>query len=82
MTTAILRDASLAVETAAQGTRSELTRASATGNRIVGNVDEVAVATQQLATSAHQIGHLMAQAVGQIDTAATMGRRPPGKPRS
>lgn len=74
-----LRDASLAVETAAQSTRSELTRASATGNRIVSNVDEVAVATQQLATSAQEIGHLMAQAVGQIDTAATMGAQAAGQ---
>jgi methyl-accepting chemotaxis protein len=68
-----LQLASLAVETAAQDTRSQLTRASATGTQIVSNVDEVAVATQQLATSAQEIGQQMALAVGQIDTAASMG---------
>jgi methyl-accepting chemotaxis protein len=68
-----LQQASLAVETAAQDTRGQLTRASATGTQMVSNVDEVAAATQQLATSAQEIGQQMALAVGQIDTAASMG---------
>lgn len=70
-----LQQASLAVENAAIETRGELTRASATGALIIGNVDEVAVATQQLATSAQEIGRLMGDAVGQIDEAAALGSK-------
>jgi methyl-accepting chemotaxis protein len=62
-----LQEAAIAVESAAQGTRSELTRASSTGNQITGNIDQVASATQQLATSAQDIGRLMVDAVHQND---------------
>lgn len=68
-----LQQASLAVETAAQDTRGQLTRASATGTQMVSNVDEVAAAAHQLAASAQEIGQQMAVAVSQIDTAASMG---------
>jgi methyl-accepting chemotaxis protein len=70
-----LQAASQTVENAAGGTRAELTRASATGTQIIGNIDEVAVATQQLATSAQEIGRLMGDAVGQIDNAAALGSK-------
>lgn len=74
-----LQDASQNVEDAARSTRAELTRASSTGTQIVGNVDEVAVATQQLASSAQEIGRLMAEAVSHIDEAAQLGVQAAGQ---
>ena len=74
-TAARVRDAAIAVEVAAQASQSDVAQAGLTGQQMIGNVDEVAVATQQLATSAQNIAALMAASVGQIETAAVLGER-------
>lgn len=70
-----VREAAVAVEAATKASRSDIARASATGQQMIGSVDEVAVATQQLATSAQSIAGLMTASVTQIETAAKLGER-------
>lgn len=70
-----VRDAAVAVEVAAKASRTNIAQASSTGQQMIGSVDEVAAATQQLATSAQSIAGLMTASVEQIETAATLGER-------
>lgn len=70
-----VREAAVAVEAATKASRNDIARASATGQQMIGSVDEVAVATQQLATSAQSIAGLMTASVSQIETAARLGER-------
>lgn len=70
-----VREAAVAVEAATKASRNDIARASATGQQMIGSVDEVAVATQQLATSAQSIAGLMTASVTQIETAAKLGER-------
>lgn len=70
-----VREAAVAVEAATKASRNDIARASATGQQVIGSVDEVAVATQQLATSAQSIAGLMTASVTQIETAAKLGER-------
>lgn len=70
-----VREAAVAVEAATKASRNDIARASATGQQVIGSIDEVAVATQQLATSAQSIAGLMTASVTQIETAAKLGER-------
>jgi methyl-accepting chemotaxis protein/HAMP domain-containing protein len=70
-----VRDAAVAVEVAAKASRTNIAQASQTGQQMIGSVDEVAAATQQLATSAQSIAGLMTASVTQIETAAKLGER-------
>lgn len=74
-TAARVRDAAVAVEVAAKASRTNIAQATSTGQQMIGSVDEVAAATQQLATSAQNIAGLMSASVDQIETAAALGTR-------
>lgn len=74
-TAARVRDAAVAVEVAAKASRTNIAQASQTGQQMIGSVDEVAAATQQLATSAQSIAGLMSASVTQIEIAASLGTR-------